>query len=187
MKNLNKLLLPTLIIGALSTQALSNDEIKTEAINSIKKVAGALQSKLKEKMKNGGPVEAATFCSTNATALAKEVSKILPKGVKVKRITDKPRNINNQASKEQLAVLAEIKEKLNNKEKLGLIVKKKAENQYDVYKPIVIQNKCLTCHGSQDVRNEKAYDVISKKYPNDKAVNYKLGDLRGAFLVTIIK
>jgi len=187
MKNLNKILLPTVIATLLSTQSFCNDEIKTEAVNSIKTVAGALQKKLVEKMKEGGPANAAAFCSTNASDLAKEVSKTLAKGITVKRITDKPRNINNQASKEQLVVFEEIKNKMKNGEKPGLLVKEKANNHFEVYKPIVVHNKCLACHGTKENRNEKAYEVISSKYPDDKAVNYKAGDFRGAFLVTIIK
>ncbi|MDH3268745.1 MAG: DUF3365 domain-containing protein, partial [Ignavibacteria bacterium] len=47
-------------------------------------------------------------------------------------------------------------------------------------KPIIIQAECLNCHGSQteimpDVRN-----LITQKYPDDKAIGYKPGDLRGA-------
>lgn len=198
MKTKKLLLLSSLSIALLFT-ACSNKELKIQSIDSkteqkiklkamkaIKTVAGALQNSLNTKAKEGGLPNAATFCSTHATSLAKEVSKTLDEGVKLKRITDKPRNINSQANAEELAVFEEIKSQLANGKKVDMLVKQKSLNHYQVYKPIIISEKCINCHGSNEKRNTEAYNIISKKYPNDKAINYKLGDFRGAFLVDII-
>ena len=55
-----------------------------------------------------------------------------------------------------------------------------------VYKPLMINKKvCLKCHG--DITNEKLKNTIAKKYPEDKATGYKMGDIRGAVVVTIKK
>lgn len=165
----------------------TEQELKQEAMKAIKKVAGSLQNTLNIKIKEGGITNAATFCSTHATSLSKEVSKTLDKGVKLKRITDKPRNSMSQADAEQLKVFEEIKTKISNGEKVDMLVKQKSKNHYQVYKPIMMAANCLNCHGSDEKRNPQAYEIISKKYPNDKAINYKSGDFRGAFLVDIIK
>ena len=199
MKTQKKLIISTLSIVLLFTACSINQtqvkpidikteqEMKLKAMKAIKTVAGSLQSTLKIKIKEGGLSNAATFCSTHASSLAKDVSKTLDKGVKLKRITDKPRNLNAQATKEQLEVFNEIKTKISNGEKIDMIVKQKATNHYQVYKPIIISGKCLNCHGNNEKRNSKAYKIISKKYPSDKAINYKVGDFRGAFLVDIIR
>ena len=165
----------------------TEQEMKTKAMKAIKTVAGSLQSTLSMKVKEGGLSNAATFCSTHASSLSKEVSKTLDDGVKLKRISDKPRNTMAQANREQLAIFDEIKSKLANGEKVDMLVKQKSQNHYQVYKPIIITAKCLNCHGNDEKRNPQAYEIISKKYPNDKAIDYKLGDFRGAFLVDIIK
>ncbi len=164
----------------------TEQEMKLKAMKAIKTVAGALQNTLNVKVKEGGLSNAAIFCSTHATSLSKEVSKTLDEGVKLKRITDKPRNPNSQANDEQLVVFDEIKTKLLNGEKIDMIVKRKSSNHYQVYKPIIMSGKCLNCHGNDEKRNPEAYNIISKKYPNDKAIHYKAGDFRGAFLVDII-
>lgn len=164
----------------------TKQEMQLKAMKAIKTVAGSLKSTLNTKVKEGGLAHAATFCSTNASSLAKEVSKTLDEGIKLKRITDKPRNLNSQASKEQLLVFDEIKSKLQNGEKIDMLVKQKSSNHYQVYKPILVSSKCLNCHGNNQKRNPEAYEIISKKYPNDKAIDYKSGDFRGAFLVDII-
>jgi len=54
-----------------------------------------------------------------------------------------------------------------------------------VYKPLLVKNVCLKCHGS-NVKPE-IKEVISKKYPKDKAINLKLGTLRGAIVAEIKK
>ena len=171
----------------VSTKSLSKEqEVKKEAMIAIKKVATSFQMTLNQKAKEGGLSNAAKFCSTNANTLAKQVSKTLKDGVTLRRITDKPRNIGNRASDEELLVLNEIKTKLQNGQKVDMIVKQKAPNRYEVYKPIMIAKKCLNCHGNETSRNQEAYSIIAKKYPHDQAINYKVNDFRGAFLVTVI-
>ncbi len=165
----------------------TQQELKQEASKAIKTVAGSLQKNLMSKVKEGGLSRAATFCSTHATSLAKEASKTLNKGVSLRRITDKPRNPMSQGTPEQLAVFEEIKNKMTKGEKVDMIVKQKSANHYQVYKPIKMAGACLNCHGDETKRQEKAYEIIAKKYPNDKAVNYKLNDFRGAFLVDIVR
>lgn len=199
MKTKYKILASSVVAALLFSACSSNEpmkkenmgkqhnEIKMEAMKAIKVVGGSLQKTLKQKAKEGGLVGAAKFCAINATDLSKEVSKTLPKGVKVRRITDKPRNPNNEANAEQLAVFDEIKAKMKNGEDVKMLVKQKSENHYQVYKPIMMKGKCLNCHGTDSVRKKKAYDIISKEFPNDKAVNYKKGDFRGAFIVDIVK
>jgi hypothetical protein len=170
-----------------SLTAKKQQALKLEAKKAIKTVAGALQKTLNQKVKEGGLTNAATFCSTNAMHLAQEVSQTLPVGVKVRRVTDKPRNALNQANDEQLAILDEIKEKLSRGVDIDMLVKEKSSNHYQVYKPIKMVSKCLFCHGSQKVRNPNSYTIISQKYPDDKAIDYNLDDLRGMFLVDILK
>lgn len=176
-----------MITIALSSELNNEDMIKSQATEAIKTVGGKLKQTVSQKMKEQGAAEAALFCSTSATDLAKEVSKTLPEGIKVKRITDKPRNPNNLANEEQLKVLQQIKSQIKTKDKPQLVIKEISPNHYQVYQPITMGGKCLTCHGDESMRNKNAYEIISSKYPNDKATGYKEGDFRGAFLVDIVK
>lgn len=170
-----------------SKKMVTEQELKLQAKKAIQTVGGAFMQTLNAKVKEGGLTNAANFCSTHTKDLYNKVSKSLDEGVSVRRVTDKPRNQQNMASKEQLVVLEEIKTKLAIKEKVDMIVKQKSSNHYQVYKPIVMAGKCLNCHGDNKTRNKEAYEIISKKYPSDKAINYKAGEFRGAFLVDIIK
>jgi len=46
---------------------------------------------------------------------------------------------------------------------------------------------CVKCHGDVKKMNKEAYGIILKRYPDDKAIGYKEGDFRGAFIAEIIK
>ena len=86
-----------------------------------------------------------------------------------------------------MKVLNQLETKMKNGKLPKLFVKKISDNHFQVYKPLRVGKKCLNCHGDNNTRNKNAYKVITENYPHDKAIKYKLGDLRGAFLVNIIK
>jgi hypothetical protein len=48
--------------------------------------------------------------------------------------------------------------------------------------PIMTGKLCLTCHGSQLA--PPVAEALATHYPNDQAVGFKEGDLRGAFSFT---
>jgi hypothetical protein len=45
---------------------------------------------------------------------------------------------------------------------------------------------CTACHGSTEQITPSVKAKLEQMYPNDKAVDYKPGDLRGAVVVTRI-
>ena len=54
-------------------------------------------------------------------------------------------------------------------------------NKFVYVKAIRIKEVCLNCHGSNI--NDDLKKEIQKLYPDDKAINYKLNDIRGAFVM----
>ena len=59
---------------------------------------------------------------------------------------------------------------------LSIIKDENNNNQFVYAKAIRIKEVCLNCHGiniNDDLKKE-----IQKLYPDDKAINYKLNDLR---------
>ncbi len=188
---MKKIILSTVAVAMSATllSATTNKEIKHEAKNAIMKMGKTLKMHMKQNMKGGGPIQAATFCSQQARGIAQKVNNSYKKGVSVKRISLKYRNPANKPAKDERDVLKELHTTFDAKKALPkMVVKKVSTNHYKVYKPILINNGvCLKCHGVGAVRNEKAYKLIKSQYPNDKAIGYKKGDLRGAFVVDIIK
>ena len=48
-------------------------------------------------------------------------------------------------------------------------------------KAIPTKSVCLNCHGNSI--DKKVLREIKKNYPDDKAIGYNLGEIRGAFVV----
>ena len=186
---MKKILAGLLVSSLVVLSATTNKEIKMEAKQALMKMGGALKSNMKKNMKEGGPVQAAHFCSDEAVNIEKEVNKTYRDGVSVKRISLKYRNEDNAPNADEAVVLKELQATMDAHKPLPkLLVKKVGENKYKVYKPLVIKKDvCLACHGILPVRSEEAYKIIKSKYPHDKAIDYKKGDLRGAFVVEMTK
>ena len=154
---------------------------------STKLLMQTLGKNMKKHMKNGGPTEALTFCSDKAYTLTADVNKQLPKGVSVKRVSLKNRNSFNKPETDEVKVLETFQSMKDQKIQLPQhLIQQVDATTYKFYKPLVIKKKvCLKCHG--DITNEKLKNTIAKKYPEDKATGYKMGDIRGAVVVTIKK
>jgi len=182
---MKRIVLPMMLLASASLlSATTNKEIKQEAKHALMKMGGALKSHMKANMKAGGPVQAAGFCLKEASKIAKKVNESYPKGVSVKRVSLKYRNPADKPTADEAKELEQIQRDVDAHKTIPkMIVKEVAKNSYKVYKPIFI----LTCHGDAQTRDPEAYKLIKAKYPHDKAIGYKKGDFRGAFVITIVK
>jgi hypothetical protein len=57
------------------------------------------------------------------------------------------------------------------------VLTKISKNRYGYIKPIFVQPICLNCHGR--AVTPEVQEAIRVAYPNDKALNFDLGDFRG--------
>ncbi|WP_457744774.1 Tll0287-like domain-containing protein [Sulfurimonas sp.] len=187
---------PLVLIALSSSLLLAAPQAKKNAeLQNIKKIGKSssmlllktLGSKMKKNMKAGGPMQALDFCSQEAYVLTEDVNKKLPNGIRVKRISSKYRNPANKPEADEQAILNALQELKNSNVILPKqIVEKVNATTYKYYKPLIINKAvCLKCHGN--ITNTDLKRAISKRYPIDKAMHYKMGDLRGAVVVTIKK
>jgi len=154
--------------------------------SSSKLLIDTLGKNMKEHMAKGGVMDALKFCSDEAYSLTNATNEKLLAGTTVKRISLKYRNPAN-APKENEAKILETFESLKtlNVVMPEYFVEKVADKTYKFYKPLSINNDvCLKCHGniSNDIDLKRE---VAKVYPLDKALDYKMNDLRGAVVVTI--
>jgi len=161
---------------------------KKIAKKAIKTLMKDMKKNFKSAMKKDGAVGAVNFCSNKAEEIIANVNKSFKNGVSIKRVTLKPRNPKDKANDSETAILTSLEGLQGNGVVLPkMLVQKVDKTHTRVFKPIIVQAKCLICHGTQDKLDPKAYEAIKAKYPNDKATGYKVGDLRGAFVVDIVK
>ena len=186
---MTKMILSAVLLGSTLLNATTNKDIKLEAKTALMKMGGALKSNMKKNMKQGGALQAAKFCSKEAVNIEKKINSNYKKGISVKRVSLKLRNPNNKPSADELLVLKNIQNDVDAHKTIPkMTVKKISKKEYKVYKPIFIKkNICLSCHGIEKARHKEAYKVIKEKYPKDKAIDYKLNDFRGAFVIEIKK
>ncbi len=186
---MSKQLLSALLLSSTLVHASNEAQIKQEAKDAILKLKSSLQTRLKANLQKGGVVQAAAFCSRKAQAITHEVNVSFAHETTVHRTSLHYRNSENSPKSDERAVLEQMQKDFESGKALPpLLVKQTDENTYKVYKPIFInKGVCLKCHGNATQRDATAYKTILKNYPQDKAVNYKMGDLRGAFVVKIVQ
>jgi len=176
----------SMLIAAPQTKEKRLKKVVDEGNKATKMLISTLGKNMKKRMKNGSPMKALDFCSSQAYTLTEKVNKKLPKGVNAQRISLKYRNPANAPQGNEVEILKAFQKlKGANVVLPKHLTEEVDKNTFKFYKPLVIKDKaCLTCHGemNDDIDLKRA---IASKYPLDNAINYKLGDLRGAVVVTI--
>jgi hypothetical protein len=144
-----------------------------------------LSSALMKAVQDSGINHALQFCSMKALDLTQSAGK---EGVEISRVSHRPRNRLNAANEEELNII-ERYEKLvaQNAEPKPQVVEK--SDHFIYYSPILIPaNLCLNCHGKPGVDiAEENFITIQMLYPEDKAVDFELGDLRGMWKIKFDK
>jgi len=118
------------------------------------------------------------FCHDNAMKLTDSLGKL--HHVVIKRTSHKLRNPNNKPDIDGEAVLNEYLRLQEEHKPMEPVVMKDADGYVHFYAPIKLKEECLKCHGTPGKEiPEQIYKLIKSKYPNDKAIGFKAGELRG--------
>jgi hypothetical protein len=157
--------------------------LEQQANQRIAEFSQALKGHLKTAIKQGGLTNAVSVCQAVAPAIAAENSK---EGWTLTRTSLRVRNPANTPDAWELTQLQQF-ERVNASGQQAAdkpivaseFIVKDGKTQFRYMKAIPAQQLCLGCHGSNI--NPELSTLINKTYPNDKAVNFALGDIRGAF------
>ncbi len=142
-----------------------------------------LKSILINQIRTNGMLSAVSVCSDTAQILTNNFG--VQKGVYVKRVSLKNRNVNNAPDDFEKRVLnkftlMQLNNELYDDSEYAEIVEEGEFKYLRYLKPILVQAECLNCHGSENDISPEVEQLINQEYPNDNAVGYKIGDLRGA-------
>jgi len=133
-----------------------------------------LQGALREGLARG-PAEAIAACRTKAPEIAASLSE---GGIRIGRASHRLRNPANAPPEWVEPLLDGYRDDPSARAPRAVAL---GERRRGYVEPIFVQPLCLTCHG------ENLSDSISAKlselYPEDRAVGYRAGDLRGVFWV----
>lgn len=144
---------------------------------------GVLSSRLGKAIADAGLTNAITLCSVHGITMTTSVG--VTNAVELRRVTHQPRNPQNRADTNELAVIRQIAAESGRGETPKPIVTTNRPGYFTYYTPIVLNLPvCLGCHGQPGT--EIKPDVLAQirqSYPNDEATGFKLGQLRGLWRV----
>lgn len=168
-------------------ETIDLESYKLELSGHAKEYMMGLKSILVENIKVGGPIQAVNVCSDTAAILTEDYAKSA--NIEIKRFSIKNRNPNNSPNNLERKILVQFQNMLKegNLNSKSYSIKATSLNGKPAvvyFKPIMIDAPCLNCHGQVQNINEKVRTQLSKKYPDDKATGYSIGELRGAISVT---
>ena len=168
-------------------EELDKEKYKKEFANLSRDYLLGLKSILKKNLKSGGPLQAVSVCSDTAADLTNMLSDAVD--LKIKRVSLKNRNPNNIPDEIETKILHSyenllLRGMLNESTETFGEYEINGEKVLRYMKPIIVDIPCLSCHGGSGNISKEVADVIKKNYPEDKAINYVKGDLRGAVSIT---
>jgi len=148
-----------------------------------KLTASSLQKALKNAIKEDGLEYAIEICNIDALNITDSISE--SESVQIKRLAKKYRNpVNETDSAESELFKSYILEWLGGRLLNPKIIPNKNGNPV-YYNPIYVDKLCLNCHGEIGTNiDSKLAKLINELYPEDKATNFKQGQLRGMWSIT---
>jgi len=168
------------LLAHAGEQATSQETLEARSL--VKALGSDLKHVLKTSMQSGGPIKALEQCNILAGPIAKENSST--SGWDVGRTSLKVRNESNAPDEWEAKTLAQFEQRKAAGENLKTMeyaemVKADDKIVYRYMKPIPTAGLCVTCHGGEVA--EEITTKVQSLYPNDQAIGFKVGDIRGAF------
>ena len=164
-------------------------EIPQEALEraqaASRALAGELKAKLLSEIQAHGAVEAIKVCSEVAQDTAAAHS---TEDLSVRRISLKARNPEDLPDPYEAAQLERLAARLQRGDLppyVAEVVDEGEARELRYLEPLTIHAVCLNCHGDPTSFDPAVREVLEQRYPDDQAVGYLTGDLRGAVSVRV--
>ena len=159
-----------------------------EAAARANRLQGELSAKLQAALGAGGPIAAIAVCKLEAPAIAARLS---VDGWQVRRVGTRVRNPASgrgdaweQAGLEQFAQRLRAGEPAESLTVAALVGDAGGATRLRWMRPIMTGALCVTCHGPTESQSPELKAALRRDYPQDAAVGYAPGELRGAFSVS---
>lgn len=186
MKHALPLTLLALALALTGCAATPNAEKQAALTDAARQTAaGLLQTlggELKASMTTGGPATAIGVCKERAPKIAAEAAQ--KTGFTIRRASPKNRNpkavpdaweAEAQASLEKRLAAGEKPEMLD----MSVVVDTPEGKLFRYAKALPTQAVCLNCHGDPEKLSPEVKATLATEYPDDKAVGYSAGMIRG--------
>lgn len=175
--------LPVFADNSDSSEDSQEARLLVEARNVATTVPAKLLAVLQEEIARGGPESAVDVCHEKAPLMAKSASE--KTGWNIRRVSLKNRNPKAMPDEWERTALQEFETRLAAGEQAATLEKSAVVNDGDLrlfryVKALPTQPLCLSCHGNEDQISHAVKVKLDALYPQDKAVGYAVGQIRGA-------
>jgi hypothetical protein len=141
---------------------------------------------LERALDRGGPALAVQFCADSAEARTLRHWK---QGLYIRRVSERVRNVDDAPDATERRLLEQLAD-LNQAGKLPrelIEVIRAADGTYELQymRPLLVKSRCLICHGDPATMDPAVRAAIARRYPQDQATGYQVGELRGAVSVRV--
>ncbi len=143
----------------------------------------ALLKELSTAMAQGGPLSAIPVCKARALTILSEVQKETG-ALKIKRTSWKIRNPLDRPDTSETRLLKTLQERLMRTPDLRETWDTLGSRLRYV-RVLRIQERCLACHGPTEQMDPRVVSMLQTLYPEDEAVGYQPGDVRGILIVEV--
>lgn len=134
----------------------------------------------------GGPALAIHFCADSAQVRTLRHWK---NGIYIRRVSERVRNVDDTPDARERRLLEQLAEALRSgtlpREVADVIRAPDGTYELQYLRPLLVQPGCLACHGDPATFEPEVRAVLAKRYPEDRATGYAVGDLRGAVSVRV--
>jgi hypothetical protein len=158
------------LAGSMTDTQKAQSELVATAVNAL---ASEMMGELTAALDSGDPSAAIAVCKEKAPAVAVHIQETY--GVRIGRTSHKLRNAANVAPEWADPFVADLTE-----DPTYLVG---PDGELGALLPIKLRAECQMCHGPVDGIDEGVMAAISEVYPEDQALGFMEGDLRGWFWV----
>lgn len=172
---------------AVSLNAMADE---TKMLDEARSVASAVPPKLLQvlsaEIAQSGPASAVGVCNEKAPQMAKTASQ--QSGWAIRRVSLLNRNPKAVPDAWERAALEEFDRRAAAGEspatlEKSALVEEGGRKEFRYMKALPVQQLCLSCHGSTEAIPADVATKLHALYPDDKAVGYSVGQIRGAMMI----
>lgn len=188
LRHLSLFAISPLLFTACASQPSAEQQARfaEDAKQAVGRLIQGLGGELRQAMGQGGPVGAISVCKDKAPRIAATVS--AETGTTVRRVTTRARNPASRPDAWEAAVLQDFEARLAQGATPDSLVRQEVVQDSGgrslrYMKGLVVQEICMTCHGTEDTIPAEVRAKLAAEYPGDQATGYRPGMLRGAVSV----
>lgn len=188
MRRMGSVLLAAIGMFLAPVAGASDDEVRKlteDARKLATRILDQIRGEVVRELENGGPLRAVTVCKYSAPEITSTISR--QSGVRVTRVSLKPRNrATGEPDAWEQGILLDFEKRVSKGEKAAdlehaSIVQEPLGRYFRYVKAIPMGSACTACHGANI--SDAVKSMLAAEYPYDKAVDFAVGQVRGAVSV----